>query len=136
MKKTKLLIIGYSSFARRRILPSLKKNDKIDYCICSKSNNKNINKKILYNNYKEALKIYKPDIVYISTINSLHFNYAKKILTNGYNVIVDKPAALDFKTAKELLKIAKRKKLFFAEATLFNYHQVFDIMKKLSTAQT
>ena len=131
MVKTKLLIIGYSSFAKRRILPSLKRNKKFNYCICSKSNKIDINKKILYKSYQDALKKFKSDIVYISTINSLHYNYAKNILEKGFNVIIDKPATLDLKSTKELLKIAKRKKLFLAEATLFNYHRVFDIIKNL-----
>tara|TARA_B100001769_G_C22109098_1_gene599603 strand:- start:237 stop:1163 length:927 start_codon:yes stop_codon:yes gene_type:complete len=130
MPKSKLLIIGYSSFARRRIIPSLKKHKKFNYCICSKSNKIDSKKKILYNHYQDALKKFKPDIVYISTINSLHYNYAKKILKKGFNVIVDKPIALNFKASKDLLNIAKRKKLLLAEATLFNYHRVFNIIKK------
>ena len=35
------------------------------------------------------------------------------------------------KNINKLLKIAKKKKLLLAEATLFNYHRVFDIIKKL-----
>jgi len=131
MSKTKLLIIGYSSFVRRRVEPSLKKNKLFDYCISSKSNKININKKILFNNYEDALNFFLPEIVYISTVNSLHYNYAKKILEKGFNVIIDKPATLNIKATKKLLKIAKRKKLLFAEATLFNYHKVFDIIKKI-----
>jgi|TARA_B110000444_G_scaffold209194_1_gene203921 predicted dehydrogenase len=131
MSKTKLLIIGYSSFVRRRIEPSLKKNKLFEYCISSKSNKINTNKKILYNNYEEALKKFAPEIVYISTVNSLHYDYAKKILNKGFNVIVDKPVTLNIKATKTLLKIAKEKKLLLAEATLFNYHRVFDIMKRL-----
>ncbi|MDC0366768.1 Gfo/Idh/MocA family oxidoreductase, partial [Pelagibacteraceae bacterium] len=131
MSKTKLLIIGYSSFVRRRIEPSLKKNKLFEYCISSKSNKINTNKKILYNNYEEALKKFTPEIVYISTVNSLHYDYAKKILNKGFNVIVDKPVTLNIKATKTLLKIAKEKKLLLAEATLFNYHRVFDIMKRL-----
>ena len=130
MPKSKLLIIGYSSFARRRIIPSLKKHKKFNYCICSKSNKINSKKKILYNNYEDALKKFNPDIVYISTINSLHYSYAKKILIKGFNVIVDKPIALNFKHSKYLLNIAKRKKLLLAEATMFNYHRVFNVIKK------
>ena len=49
MAKTKLLIIGYSSFAKRRLIPSLDKNKNFNYCFCSKSNKININNKILYN---------------------------------------------------------------------------------------
>ena len=131
MSKTKLLIIGYSSFVRRRVEPSLKKNKLFEYCICSKSNKINKNKKKLYNNYEEALKKFVPEIVYISTINSLHYSYAKKILDKGFNVIVDKPATLNIKATQTLLKIAKKRKLLLAEATLFNYHRVFDIIKKL-----
>ena len=130
MSKIKLLIIGYSSFVRRRVEPSLKKNKLFDYCISSKSNKINLNKKILFNNYDEALKRFTPEIVYISTVNSLHYSYAKKILNKGFNVIIDKPATLNIKTTNKLLKIAKKKKLLLAEATLFNYHRVFDIIKK------
>ncbi len=125
MSKTKLLIIGFSSFARRRLIPSLKRNKLLDYCICSKSNKINTKEKILYNNYLVALKEFKPNLVYISTINSLHYFYAKKILEKGFNVIVDKPISLNLKTSKKLLSLAKRKNLFLAEATLYNYHRVF-----------
>ena len=131
MTKTKLLIIGYSSFAKRRLIPSLDKNKNFNYCFCSKSKKININDKILYNSYQEALKKFKPEIVYISLINSLHYSYAKNILEKGFNVIVDKPITLNIKTAKQLLKIAIRKKLFLAEATLFNYHRVFSVIKKI-----
>jgi len=132
MAKTKLLFIGYSSFARRRLIPSINRNNKFNYCICSKSNKIDFSKKIFYNNYQDALKKFKPEIVYISTVNSTHYKYSKKILEKGFNVIVDKPATLNIKSTKKLLQIAKRKKLLFAEATLFNYHRVFDVIKKLS----
>ena len=110
MIKTKILFLGYSSFLKRRVIPSVKKNKKINYCICSKSNKKNIKNKIFYNNLNEGLKKFKPDIVDISKINSLRYTLAKKILKKGYNVIVDKPITLKFKYTRELLKIAKIKK--------------------------
>ena len=131
MLKTKLLIIGYSSFVRRRVLPSLKKNKKINYYICSKSQKINPKEKILFNNYNEALSKVSPNIIYVSLINSLHFKYAKILLKKGFNVIVDKPIACSLKKTKELLKIAKKKNLLLAEATLFNYHKVFYKMIKL-----
>jgi len=131
MKKIKLLLIGNSSFAKRRLIPSLKKNNQIEFCICSKSSKKNLNQKILYKNFQVALSKFNPDLVYISTINTLHFNYAKKILNKGFHLVVDKPVTPTLKKTRELLKIAQKKKLFFAEATLFNYHRVFDIIRKL-----
>ena len=131
MSKIKLLILGYSSFARRRLLPSIKKNKKIKYYICSKSQKINPKTRILFNDYNQALSLVSPDIVYISLINSLHFMYAKMSLKKGFNVIVDKPITTSLRETKELLKIAKRKNLLLAEATLFNCHRVFDKMIQL-----
>lgn len=131
MSKTKLLILGYSSFARRRLIPSLKKMKNIDYYICSKSNQLNFKKKILFNNYNQALNQISPNIVYVSLINSLHYKYAKMSLKKGFNVIVDKPITISLKQVKELIKIARKKNLLISEATLFNYHRVFDKMLNL-----
>jgi len=126
MPKVKLLIIGYSSFARRRLIPSIKKNKKIKYYICSKSQKINLKARILFNDYNQALSQVSPDIVYISLINSLHFMYAEILLKKGFNVIVDKPITVSLRETKKLLKIAKSKNLLLSEATLFNYHRVFD----------
>ena len=68
MPKIKLLIIGYSRFAKRRLIPSLKKNKKINYYICSKSKKINHKKKIFFNDYNEALLKLSPQIVYISLV--------------------------------------------------------------------
>lgn len=126
-----MLILGYSSFVKRRLSKSLKNNNKIDYYICSKSHKLNIKEKILFNDYEKSFEKINPDIVYISLINSLHFKYAKKILKKGINVIVDKPISTNLNETKELLRLAKRKNLLLAESTLFNYHRVFKKMLEL-----
>lgn len=121
MKRIKLLIIGYSKFVEKRLINSLKKIKKIDYRICSKSK---IKDNIYYNNYLEGLK-FNPDLIYISLTNHLHFKFAKLFLKKGYNVIVDKPITESLVKTRELIKIAKSKRLLLSEATLFNYHVVF-----------
>ena len=127
MKKINLLILGNSNFVQRRVLSSLNKIKEIDYKICSKSQK---NKNIFYSDYIEALKS-KPDIVYISLVNHLHYKFAKLALTKGFHVIVDKPIAPKLSQVKELIKIAKKKNLLLSEATLFNYHSVFHKIDKL-----
>ena len=72
MKKTQLLILGNSSFLRRRVIPAIKKLKDIEYTICSKSNKINFKKKIFFNDYDVALSNTTANIVYISLINSLH----------------------------------------------------------------
>ena len=127
MKKINLLILGKSNFVQRRLLGSIKNIKRIKYKICSKSKK---DKDIYFNNYIEALNS-KPDIVYISLTNHLHFKYAKIALLKGAHVIVDKPIAPTLKQVQELVKIAKKKKLLISEATLFNYHNVFKKINEL-----
>lgn len=127
MKKIYLLILGNSNFVQRRVLSSLNRIKNIDYKICSRSKK---NKKIYFNNYTKALKS-EPDIVYISLTNHLHYKFAKLALKNGSHVIVDKPLAPKLAQVKELVRIAKKKKLLISEATLFNYHNVFREIDKL-----
>ena len=69
MKKIKLLIVGYSKFVEKRLINSIKKIKKIDYRVCSKSKKSKI---VYYKNYLEGLN-FKPDLIYISLTNHLHY---------------------------------------------------------------
>ena len=128
--KTKILFLGNSSFLQRRILPAVKKIEKLEILICSKSSKINKEKKVYYNNYYKALSS-KPDIVYVSLTNNLHFKMAKSALKKNCNVIVDKPITQNLIEAEKLIKIAKKKKLLLAEATVFNYHKAFKEVIKI-----
>jgi len=105
----KILVLGYSSLCKRKIIPLLnKKFSKIKFCVCSKTQKKeNIGAYEWYRNYENALEESKADLVYISLMNSQHYYWAKKFLEKKYHVIVDKPATLNFKQAKDpgLLKL-------------------------------
>ena len=61
----------------------------------------------------------------------MHFKFAKLFLKKGYNVIVDKPITESLIKTRELIKIAKSKRLLLSEATLFNYHSVFQQITKI-----
>ena len=54
----KILILGYSSLCKRKIIPVLKKKfSKIKFCVCSKSQKKeDIGASEWYKNYKDALE--------------------------------------------------------------------------------
>lgn len=53
------------------------------------------------------------DTVYIAVPNFLHFEYCKKALEKGLNVIVEKPMTTNYRQAKELSDLAKEKKTVF-----------------------
>lgn len=56
------------------------------------------------------------DVVYISTVNSLHYVWAKAALEAGKPVICEKPCTTDPAQTRELFRLAREKGLFFMEA--------------------
>ena len=132
----KILILGYSNLCRRKIIPVLKKKfSNVKFSICSRSQKKkNIGAYDWFRDYKVALKKSKTDVVYISLINSLHYYWAKKFLENNYHVIIDKPATLNFKQAKNLVKLARKQKRLLSEAVVFYYHhQINKAIKEINS---
>tara|TARA_B100000795_G_C22800537_1_gene441667 strand:- start:503 stop:1426 length:924 start_codon:yes stop_codon:yes gene_type:complete len=128
--KTKILILGNSSFVQRRVLKSLKKIRNLDIILCSKSSKINKENLVFFNDYKKAIRSF-PTLVYISLINTLHYKYAKFALENKCNVIVDKPITKNLTLSRQLVTIAKKNKLLIAEATVFNHHNVYKKIIKL-----
>ena len=61
------------------------------------------------------------DFAYIGLVNSVHFEYAKKFLDAGKNVIVEKPFTVTYDEARELADLATSKKLYLFEA-ITNLH--------------
>ena len=126
----KILLIGYSNIARKRLIQTfLKKN--ISFCVASKSFKKRIKGSYQqFSDYNQALRQSGADIVYLSLPNSMHFSWSKKILKLGYHLIVDKPITTKSGELNQLIKIAKKKNLLLSEATFFNYHNQFGFVKK------
>lgn len=50
-------------------------------------------------------------LITISTTQSSHFEYAKKVLENGKNVLVEKPFMMTYAEAKEIFELAKERGL-------------------------
>ena len=121
----KILILGYSDFVQRRVIPILLKNfTNYKIGIASKSKKQELKYKNLswFDNYKKGINIFKPDIVYISLPNSLHYYWGKYVLKKSINLIIDKPITIKINHLRNLIKIAKSRKAVIAEATIFNYH--------------
>ena len=84
---------------------------------------KNLFKNKKFCTYKQLLSKKDIDCIYIPLPNSLHFNWAKKFLLRGKNVLVEKPVVLSTKHLFELLKISKKKKVFFKEALMYRHNK-------------
>ncbi len=127
----KILLLGYSKIARKRMISFFIKK-KIILSIASMSHHENIkNIAHQYKCYDTALKNSMADIAYISLPNSIHFKWAYKALSHGYHVIVDKPLCDTTLELKKLINLSRKKKKLLTEATYFNYHLQFTKSFKL-----
>jgi predicted dehydrogenase len=127
----KILILGFSNIAKRRVIPAIKKINNLKFEIASKRINKeNFGQVFTYKSYIEAINNSNAEIVYVSLPNSLHYKFANLALMKNKHVIVDKPITHKHKDLIKLINLAKKKKLLLAEAILFNYHNQFYKMKK------
>lgn len=69
-----------------------------------------------YGSYYSLLDDSDVDIVYISTPNGLHYEWAAKSLKAGKHVLCEKPFTANAEEAKELTKLAKDRGLIIEEA--------------------
>ena len=66
----------------------------------------------IYTDYAQLLKEDKADFVYIALVNSVHYEFTRKALEAGRNVIVEKPFTLTVAEAEELSAMARERKLY------------------------
>jgi predicted dehydrogenase len=69
-----------------------------------------------YGSYEELAGDASLDLIYIATPHSHHFEHAKLCMEKGRNILVEKAFAVNAKQARELVGIARKKKLLLAEA--------------------
>ena len=118
----KVLIIGYSSLVKRRIISTLIRN-KISYDIASRSKKqKDTNAENWYHGYNNGINNSNADIAYISLPNSLHYYWAIKSLNKNFHTLIDKPATLNLKQLDKLIYTSKKMKKVLSESVFFNYH--------------
>lgn len=81
-----------------------------------------------YGNYQDLVSDKNVDIIYVGTPHGLHYRDAKLALEAGKHVLCEKAFTINEKQAKELIRIAKEKKLFLMEAV---WTRFFPLTKKL-----
>ena len=83
-----------------------------------------------YNNIRDLLESDIEALV-IATPAATHGNFVKKSLNANKHVFVEKPLCLDVKEGKQLLLLAKEKKLKLMVGHLLLYHPAFIALKEL-----
>jgi NDP-hexose-3-ketoreductase len=130
----RLLILGYSSIAERRVIPAAAKVAAIDeISIASKSRPRPESwpkAGRFFRDYEAALCEGDADIVYLSLPNAMHEHWVMAALGAGRHVIVDKPAMMTLEGSRRALQEARRTTRLLTEATVFGYHPQFGALNE------
>lgn len=71
------------------------------------------------------------DAVYLAVPNDMHYSMAAEALEAGMNVFLEKPFTSNRKEAEKLIALARKKKLFLAEAVSNQYSPVYETIRGL-----
>lgn len=127
-------IWSLSNHFQKKVLPSIKLNKKIKIVsILTNKDKKNLEFKDinLYNDKKKNFSNENFDYIYISSINSEHYENCKYALENKKNVICEKPICLKKNQLNNLKKIADKNKKKFQEVIQYIHHPLFIKLKKI-----
>jgi predicted dehydrogenase len=84
-----------------------------------------------YGDYQELVGADDLDVIYVATPHNFHHAGVTLALNADKHVLVEKPMALNHAQAFEMVELARRKKLFFAEALWTFYLPKFDVLRQL-----
>ena len=83
----------------------------------------------VYTDYDELLQS-DVDAIYCALPNHLHYEFSKKALENGKNVIIEKPITANSKELEDLIETANKKNLMIFEAMNLHYTPAFLSLKE------
>src|SRR6185312_9443076 len=137
-RKMRLLILGYSSIAERRMIPAAARVAAIgEISIASKSRPPPESwpkQGRFFSDYSTALRDGDADAVYLSLPHATHEAWVLAALAAGKHVVVDKPAIMTLEGSLRAVEEARRGGRLLAEATVFGYHPQFAALSDFMAA--
>ena len=132
-----LSIWSLSNHFQTKVFPSIKSNKRIKIVsVLTNKKKHNFKKKNCYTNKEKIVAKNDFSYVYISSVNSKHYNYSKLALEKNKNVLCEKPICLKIDHLYSLKKIAIKNKKFFFEVIQYIHHPLFLKLKKLINKKT
>lgn len=128
-KKIKFGILGFGSFAERRLIPGFKFCEKAELTAISKRNFSEAKEKAekysipkAYTSIESILLNEEIQAVFIASPNSLHKEHTILAAKAGKHVLVEKPMALNSTNCKEMIDVCDQNgvKLMIAQCMRFN----------------
>jgi predicted dehydrogenase len=135
----RLLILGFSSIAERRVIPAASAVAAIgEISIASRSRKPPTSwpkQCRFFSDYEAALRDGGTDLVYLSLPNAMHEAWTMAALAAGKHVVVDKPAMIGREAAERAVAEARRRKCLLAEAIVFGHHPHFQALSSFIAEQ-
>lgn len=83
-----------------------------------------------YINYDEMLENEEIQLIYVALPNHLHYSFAKKALSNGKHVVVEKPFVASDKEVTDLVNTAKANNVMLFDAITTKYTPLLDNIRE------
>ena len=84
-----------------------------------------------YGSYSELIADPSVDLVYVATPHSHHYDVTREALMAGKPCLVEKAFMANYRQAKEIVTLARERKVFLAEAIWTRYQPVVAMMREL-----
>jgi dTDP-3,4-didehydro-2,6-dideoxy-alpha-D-glucose 3-reductase len=137
-----VLLIGYGSLAKRRIVPALESLDSIETIHVAEmfggipANAVSKEKRgRRFDDFHTAINTCGESLVYVSQPNSVHALWTLKALEAGHHVIVDKPAVTELADAERICDLAITTNRCAAEANVWFHHPIVENLKQIICRQ-
>ncbi len=85
----------------------------------------------IINNLSQMINDQGIDCFFLATPASTHYFIGKKVLENGKNLFIEKPATTKIQQLKELSKIAKKNELIFMVGYVYNFNPYIQFIKRV-----
>ena len=88
-----------------------------------------------YGSYSELIADPSVDLVYVATPHSHHYDVTREALMAGKPCLVEKAFMANYRQAKEIVSLARERKVFLAEAIWTRYQPVVTMMRELISSR-
>ena len=135
--KMRVGIIGAGWIAEKAAITLNGLTDCEAYAIASRSKEKAVafaekwKMRKAYGSYSELIADPSVDLVYVATPHSHHYDVTREALMAGKPCLVEKAFMANYRQAKEIVTLARERKVFLAEAIWTRYQPVVAMMREL-----
>jgi NDP-hexose-3-ketoreductase len=137
MNKLRIGVLGCASIAKRSVIPAIKSIAEFELvAIASRTKEKAADFAEEFEcdavvGYQELIDRKDIDVIYMPLPTGLHEEWVVKALEAGKHIHIEKSLAMNYDSAKRMVKLAREKGLLIMENFMFIYHQQHQFVKGL-----